>query len=288
MTGVQTCALPILELIDKLDFRSDEPELKAKFRRELDSSLFFTHKEFATNPLLLTIMLMTYEQFAEIPSKMHRFYHEAYITLAQKHDANKVGYKRMLRTKLDTDRFADYFAEFCARSYTDEKYSLTEEQFKKHFDALRVGKADGNVVRLEDFIYDLTNHMCLMYFEGGSYHFTHRSFQEYFCALFFSRQKDKMLGAIGDSFERKKRRPFGDQTFGMLYDMIPEKVEEYIFQPFLEKLFQECDQEDGYWTFLESQYPVIRYDHGETNGDAFNVPESFVFGVIKIVKQFKQ
>ena len=98
-----------LSLIDKLDFRPDEPAIKANFRNELDNTLFRTHMEFTENPLLLTIMLMTYEQFAEIPSKMHIFYREAYITLSQKHDASKGAYKRVLKTGLTADRFADFF-----------------------------------------------------------------------------------------------------------------------------------------------------------------------------------
>lgn len=56
-------------MIDNLDFRPDEPVIKEKFRAELQNTLFVTHREFTQNPLLLTIMLMTYEQFAEIPSK---------------------------------------------------------------------------------------------------------------------------------------------------------------------------------------------------------------------------
>ena len=96
-----------------------------------------------------------------------------------------------------------------------------------------------------------------MFYENGKYHFTHRSFQEYFCALYFSKQKDKNLKRIGDFFENKNRRHYSDQTFNMLYDMIPEKIEEYIFSPFLQSLFEMCDAENGYWTFLEKLYPMI-------------------------------
>ena len=49
-------------MIDNLDFRPDEPVIKEKFRAELQNTLFVTHREFTQNPLLLTIMLMTYEQ----------------------------------------------------------------------------------------------------------------------------------------------------------------------------------------------------------------------------------
>ena len=123
-------------MIDNLDFRPDEPVIKEKFRAELQNTLFVTHREFTQNPLLLTIMLMTYEQFAEIPSKMHIFYREAYAALSQKHDASKGAYKRVLKTGLTADRFADYFAEFCARSYRDEKFEFTEVEFDKYFTSL--------------------------------------------------------------------------------------------------------------------------------------------------------
>ena len=94
-----------------------------------------------------------------------------------------------------------------------------------------------------------------MYFEGNSYHFTHRSFQEYFCALFFSKQKDKFIARLGEFFEKHQRRMFGDRTFYMLYDMVTQKVEEYMLLPFLTSLFDNCNKADGYWTFLEAMYP---------------------------------
>ena len=119
-----------------------------------------------------------------------------------------------------------------------------------------------------------------MFYENGKYHFTHRSFQEYFCALYFSKQKDKTLKAIGDFFENKNRRHYSDQTFNMLYDMIPEKIEEYIFSPFLQSLFEMCDTKDGYWTFLEELYPILYYENGETNTWSDNEPTSFIYNAI--------
>lgn len=269
-----------LELIDKLDFRPDEPVIKARFREELDNSLYYTHKEFTQNPLLLTIMLMTYEQFAEIPSKMHVFYREAYVALSQKHDASKGAYKRILKTGMTSDRFAEYFAEFCARTYRDEKFEFTDVQFEKYFNDLRERQKGPAGVTATDFRDDLVENMCLMFYESGKYHFTHRSFQEYFCALFFSKQKDKTLGYIGDFFENKRSRHYTDKTFNMLYDMIPEKIDEYVFEPFLQKLFKECDQDEGYWTFLQKMYPVLYYENGETNGTTDNEPDSFLYNFI--------
>lgn len=268
-----------VKLIDNLDFRTDEPSIKEKFKTELENILFITHREFTQNPLLLTIMLMTYEQFAEIPSKMHIFYHEAYIALSQKHDASKGAFKRVLKTGLTADRFADYFAEFCARSYRDEKFEFTDILFDKYFNALHERSRGSVAASASNFRDDLVENMCLMFYESGKYHFTHRSFQEYFCALYFSKQKDKTLKPIGDFFEKKQTRAT-DKTFSMLYDMIPDKIDEYVFEPFLKTLFEECDKSNGYWTFLEKMYPVLYYEEGETDGFTFNDPQSFLYGFI--------
>ncbi len=279
-----------LELIDKLDFRPDEPDIRLKFRKELDNYLYYSHREFTENPLLLTIMLMTYEQFAEVPSKMHIFYHEAYMALAQKHDASKGAYKRTLKTGLSADRFADYFAEFCARTYHDQKYELTYEEMERYFGALKERERFANeyTITASDFIHDLVANMCLMFYEGGSYHFTHRSFQEFFCALFFSKQKDRTLKGIGDFFEMK-RRAFGDKTFSMLYDMIPDKVDEYIILPYLEDFYSKYTSPTGYRDFLLRMYGYLYYEDGNTEDVPFsNRPNSYLFNFIALKNGFKQ
>lgn len=271
-----------LELIDKLEFRPDDPTIKSKFRKELDASLFVSHREFAENPLLLTIMLMTFEQFAEVPSKMHIFYREAFVVLSQKHDASKGAYKRVLKTELTVDKFADYFAEFCSRTYHDEKFELTDEEFADFYYRLNERNRNSDIkTTAEDFLYDLCTNLCLMYMDSGKYHFTHRSFQEYFCALYFSRQKDRNLQAIGNFFENRRSRNYGDKTFPMLYDMIPAKIDEYIFIPFLSNFLKECEQNEGYWTFLNVMYPQIIYEKGETNSGTIFSPVSYLYEFIK-------
>lgn len=270
-----------LLLVDNLEFRPDEPIIKEKFRAALDGSLYYSHSTFIQNPLLLTIMLLTFEQYAEVPSKMHQFYREAFAALSVKHDASKGAYKRTLKTGLTAERLADYFAELCSRSYYDEKFEMTEEEFSKYYNSLKEReKSNDKTTTAGDFLYDLCSNICLMYYESGKYYFTHRSFQEYFCALYFSKQKDKTLESIGDFFEKRQNRMYGDRTFNMLYDMIPDKVEEYIFLPYLTRLFERCDSADGYWTFLETVYPRLRYEKGETNEVSSNDPQSYIYSFI--------
>lgn len=271
-----------INLIDKLEFRPDESAIKQKFKDALEEKLYYSHKAFTENPLLLTIMLMTFEQYAEVPSKMHIFYREAFSVLSSKHDASKGAYKRTLSTKLTIHRFEEYFSEFCWHSYFKEKFELTEDEFYRIYESLKEPKKFKNEnASAGDFLMDLCSNLCIMYLDVDKYHFIHRSFQEYFCALFLSRQKDRMLKSIGDLFEGRKTRMISDKTFEMFYDMIPDKVEEYIFIPFLEELYKKCDEANGYPTFLEIMYPYIHYQHGETTGFMVNSASSFLFTFMK-------
>jgi len=54
-----------------------------------------------------------------------------------------------------------------------------------------------------------------------------------------------------------------------------------IFLPFLTDLYKECDQVEGYWTFLEKMYPILRYEKGETDEYVSNSSESYLFDFIQ-------
>lgn len=264
-----------LRLIDNLDFRPDDPSIKEKFREELRTRLYRTHKDFTENPLLLTIMLLTFEMFAEVPSQMHIFYREAFNALSRTHDASKGAYKRELKTKLLVDVFAELFAEICFHTYWDEKFEFNMTEFEAYFNKL--SNPNAAHVSADDFMYDLCFSMCLMYQESGKFYFTHRSFQEYFSAVFLSKQKDTVISKLGKFFEKRDRRMRGDQTFLMLNDLIPDKVDEFIFIPFLEDLFDRCDKAEGYWTFLSEMYPTIEYVTGDPPILFKRQPNSFLF-----------
>lgn len=73
----------------------------------------------------------------------------------------------------------------------------------------------------------------------------------------------------------------------MLYKMIPNKVEEYIVLPLLDELYKKCDKEEGYWTFLESLYPYLSYEKGETNILILDEPQSYLYEFIKNLNDSK-
>ncbi|AFY37634.1 putative signal transduction protein with Nacht domain [[Leptolyngbya] sp. PCC 7376] len=170
-----------LNLIRKMRF---DATIKSNFIKALDANLYDKHKSFASNPLLLTMMLLTYEQIAEIPEKIHLFYHEAFSTLFHKHDAFKSSYRRKTYTGLSIDDFAKLLSTFSLLSYSQEKYSFSRDEL---IELLKASKKISKIIAEEENILnDLLFSVCILQKDGLKYTFTHRSFQEYFTALFLT------------------------------------------------------------------------------------------------------
>ena len=123
-----------------------------------------------------------------------------------------------------------------------------------------------------------------MYSEGERYYFIHRSFQEYFTAVYFASEYDANLVKVGNYFENLRNRSYTDRTFDMLYDMIPQKIERFIFLPFLEKLIsgfeKEGEGEREYWEFLKTIYPVLYFEEGDVGVSYLNIASSFLYRFI--------
>lgn len=250
-----------LELIDKLDFCPEEPKLKEQFRGQLQKMYFETHREFVTNPLLLTIMLMSYGKHSGIPDKKHIFYEEAYQTLLRRHDnEEKVAYKRVFHSVKEPSEFTVVFREFCAKSYRRGDFKFNQKSFEDYFDMLIAAKrSNPEMMNAENFIFDTCHSVCIMYEEGRMYAFLHRSFQEYLFADYYSRADDKTIVQLREWIKKPEQSFFTDgSAFDMLYELDSKKVERFIILPFLEEIYEHED-ENSYLKFLKNGYAYVGY-----------------------------
>ena len=241
-----------ISLITKIEYPDEE--LKDKFIRDLESGLYNRHKSFASNPLLLNIMLSTYNDYAEIPQKLHLFYYQAFDTMLSKHDATK-SYRRKMLSDLSSDTFKECFAIFCFLTYQKAKTEFTfpeiEEIFKKFPPRIK------NVLNIGDFIDDLGNALCVLYREGNRYKFTHRSFQEYFVAYFLNIQTDsKMRDYSFLLIESGKFSTSADSVFPMLEDMSTQRFNNNILIPLLNKFEESKSGEEDLFEYYILSFPV--------------------------------
>lgn len=218
-----------LRLINKIDY---DKSIKQKFLTELDEKLYDNHQSFASNPLLLNIMLLTYENYAEIPEKLHIFYSQAFDTLFSIHDATKPeGFKRNLLSGLPSDVFKIVFSTFCFSSYVKGKIEFTHDEIIEEL--TKAGKKVPNF-NAEKYLEDIKSGVCLIFIDGLNYRFIHRSFQEYFTALYLKNLDDNLQEKACCNFIKRRKLSFEcDTVFRMLQDMAPTRFEKNVILPYL-------------------------------------------------------
>lgn len=215
-------------LVEKLGY--DQP-VSTKFVQALKSGLYNSHRELLANPLLLSIMLLTFQDTAGIPAKRYLFYAAAFEALFTRHDATKTGYKRDVRSSLASDDFAKAIAALCAVLFSNRKWLFTQQEFAAAFGhAKNISRCDCDA---DSFLYDLTTATCLVVREGVRYAFVHRSFQEYFTAVFVKDapfdSRQQLLRLLLDTTRQ-------DSVLDLLYDMDPDLVHRELIAPRLRQL----------------------------------------------------
>ncbi|MBO0141678.1 hypothetical protein JZX87_10960 [Agrobacterium sp. Ap1] len=222
--------------------RYDETD-KAIFVKKIKSGLFETHESLLSNPLLASMMLLTFKEFQDVPSKMHVFYCTAFDVLYRKHDATKPEYSRDFKSSLEQDDFRKVFTAFCFYSYLDDYYSFKMENVLHYVS----GAAEQEEIEVSpsDYYYDLKNNMCIMQEEGDDINFIHRSFQEYFSAIYLSRKSiDDNEGFIDEIISTRGR----SSAIDMLISIDRQEFERKYF---LAKMAEVCDDLNGMKTFRE-------------------------------------
>lgn len=218
------------ELIRKLPF---DDVIKGKFIKDLPG-LFEKHRSFLSNPLLLSIMLLTYGQSASIPNKLSIFYNQAYEALFERHDTLKEGYKRELQSSLDIQEFSRIFSAFCIQSYDKTEISFTKTQALEYI--IRAQNIVGVKCEADKFLKDLIQSVCLLVQDGLEIVYTHRSFQEYFTAKFIIHS---ILDVQSQLLMKYSKMTRSDYVFDMINEMRPDIIESVYIIPALNILFKE-------------------------------------------------
>ena len=217
-----------IEVIKKIDYDED---VKERFTLALENALFDKQKGFSSNPLLLTIMLITYEQFGSIPDKVYIFYDHAYQALFNKHDVSKQGFLRKSSTNLDMYELRDIFALFSLFTYSKQMFEMTEDEMHTFLKKCLVHSKSEVIDK--DLKLELLNNVPLLMRDGLNYCFTHRSFQEYFTAYYIVNHAVKE-----QVFERVCGRYYSDNVVDMAFSMNKDIIEDKWILPKINKILE--------------------------------------------------
>ncbi|MBW4093040.1 MAG: NACHT domain-containing protein [Proteobacteria bacterium] len=217
----------IIRVINKLEY---DPEVKSKLITRLNEGLYEELEEFLSNPLLATIMLLTFDHSADIPTKLTAFYQQAFEALYQRHDAAKGAYKRDHYAGLPIDRFQAIFSAFSFQTYLDYKFEFSDGDLLAALrDACHYCQ---ETVDPQFLVRDSMESVCLIQRDGLDNVFSHRSFQEYFCALFVSKYREANVKDLIEAIASIENR---SNVLRMFYEMAPEVFEYEWVLPILKK-----------------------------------------------------
>lgn len=225
-----------ISIIEKLDY---DQETKDALKEDLQIDDPERHAFFLENPLLVTILLLTYDQSKDIPTKRTLFYKRAFEALYERHDGAKGIYRRDHHAGLPMDEFEKVFSTFCYGTYVNSLYVFESADLPKIFKAA-LDEADID----EDanlLARDASESTCLLVREGHDFVFVHRSFQEYFAALFIKEYRGDDVEII---YKDALSRGQGENILEFLYEMNRESLEKHYVIPLLEKTIRIIDKHD--------------------------------------------
>lgn len=139
-----------------------------------------------TTPLLITLLIITYKSYNEIPDQLSEFYEALFLILLRRHDKSKAGYTRERKTKLSDSEIQEVFEKLCFLTLRVNKSVFVEEEILRFCQEALI-KQEMDFFKFENFLEDIIKITCLIIKDGVEYRFIHKSIQEYYAARFVRR-----------------------------------------------------------------------------------------------------
>jgi len=277
----------IIEFVKK-QIPKKENELQEKIITAISLDRNENYKSFLRNPLLLSMFILTFQSYSDIPQKRSEFYRQVFDTLFSLHDSmSKLAYVREKVSGLSKDEFEDILGMFCFISYFEERFS-----FKKTYInvTLRKIKQKKKFIKFnnEKIIEDLKVAINILILDGTEYNFPHRSLQEYFASLYISKLNKENKLAIYTKIFNMYKDSLQKMSKGIKQDIqvFVDAMNSNERTASISSLLMEIDQ----FYFLENlKLPILRYFNeyvGVLINNNPNLKETYLFQFYPFVFSF--
>lgn len=176
----------------------------------------------------------------------------------ERHDGSKGIFKRDHHAGLPLDEFEAVFATFCFGTYLNGIFDIPESDLVKLFrEACRISGIDEDPQKIA---LDAFESVCLLVKEGHDYVFCHRSFQEYFVAVYL---RDYRGDNVGELYEAALSRGPGENVAGFLFEIDKKNLELSYVIPGLKRIVSNLDKKmrdkpDRYRIFANHLFKEFR------------------------------
>lgn len=231
----------------KKQIPESESELAEKIIKAINKVENRSYNSFLSNPLLLSMFILTFQSYSDIPQKRSEFYDQVFDTLFSIHDAvSKLAYVREKISGLSKDQFEEILQLFSFLSYFEEKFIFPSNYLTDKLDIIKSKKKNLNFDN-DKFIDDLQVAIGILNKEGLDYTFPHRSLQEYFGALYISKVSPENKKILYNKLRLEIEDNIGslmskDHFYGLLAEMDYNNLSSFVSIPLIEKIHRELQE----------------------------------------------
>ncbi len=206
--------------------KASNSDIAERFMEQLQSDLPI--RELATNPLLLTLLLLEFEDSGDFPSERAELYKRGIATLLRKWDAKRGIVRDQVYKELSVQRKKDLLSQIALTTFEQRDFFFTKRDFRSYviefIRNLPDAQTDPETLLLdsEAVVKSIEAQHGLMVEQARDiYSFSHLTFQEYFTARKIVKSSDpqaleKALQGLVSHITDKSWREIFLLTVGML------------------------------------------------------------------------
>ena len=249
--------------------------------------------EFLGNPLMVSLLYLTFQYKNVLHYKKHIFYRQVYDALFDRHDTTKgLGAVHKKKSKLDIEEFRKILCAIGFISLKTGKIEYERDEILKlindSMDIFPEIKTNAN-----DYLYDILHTVPLFIEEGLNYKWAHKSFAEYFAAVFICQEcknhENKLLKDICKSENNQKYYNMLDFCYDIDYNSVLDNIITPVLQGYV-NLYNTTTKGnfdlweiDMFYRYIDNIF-IVKYVNSNTNQKASPI-EDYIQAVKLLTKQ---